>query len=612
MYMQDFLDKLDAIGLSYWWKDDEIEYAPKSKLTPDIERQFVYLKPALLELRNSRQSKLHPSLRPVILEFPKQLLETPLPPPIAVPHVLFASHDLSLSGAPLVLANVLPRLRGMTTAVYSPVDGPLKQRFQTLGIPVLHTLNLADVDLLVANTLLSASAVSAAKEANVPCVWLIHEYEPDMCGNLEAVCEIIGYPQALFFPHGATANNYRHLRMHNTQVIYACVYPTPIRDRASARESLNLTREDFCIVTMGRDEPRKGQIDLREATKNLPVRAFYVYDEPDPCRYYAAADLYVCTSRMESFGLSIQEAKQYHMPVITTKLPSTVDQIHDGVHGLHYEPGDVVDLRNKIIQLYSDKELHSKLCAPITHLPSFLEVVEKYEGAFLEAAGCYRNQPIKVVYHAAGIGEHWKEIVTEQFQQLYSSGLKDVLATHVGEGLDWFLNEAVYRGINLTVTQHEPDVGNCEVLAMRLIERLARCSDKPILYLHTKGVTRPLSEEFYHEWRRVMMEGLVVNWRKNLLSLNGHDAVGVNWWTKHNHFSGNFWMATPSWIRKLPKFDTYYRDRYSCERWIGSIKGCRAISVFCQDKKFWSEDMELLYKLRSSGYKLTVNPSGDK
>lgn len=528
-----------------------------------------------------------------------ELLPRPLLPPQSAPRVLFASHDLSLSGAPLVLYRLLPRLRGMTVSVYSPVDGPLKARFLEEGISVTHTLDLAGVDLLVANTLLSTPAVAAAKVAGMPCVWLIHEFTPNTCGNLDAVRAIIDYPQSLFFCHPASAENFQHLRTRNVHVIYSCIYPAPIRDRVYCRQALELASGDFCIVTMGRDEPRKGQADLREATAALAVRVFCVTGDPDPWTYYAAADLYVCTSREESFGLSLQEAKQYGIPVITTDLPSCKDIIHDGVHGLHYEPGDVADLRTKIEQLRANPELRAKLSAPVTHLPSFLEMVERYETAFLDAAGYYRDQPVHVVYHVAGIGEHWQGIVTEQLEQLRGCGLTRVLCTHVGVGLDWLLDEARRRGVDLTICQHEPDVGNCEVLAIRLIERLARTSDKPILYLHTKGASRPLSEAYYHEWRRLMMAALVIRWCEHLPALADHDAVGVNWWDDpKGHFSGNFWLASAAWLRRLPRFDSYYRDRYSCERWIGSVAGCKARSLICSNRKFWAEDMAFLLAQR--------------
>lgn len=199
------------------------------------------------------------------------------------------------------------------------------------------------------------------------------------------------------------------------------------------------------------------------------------------------------------------------------------------------------------------------------------------------------------VYHVAGMGPHWKPIVREQLISLAAAGIRRVLATHVGEGEEWFLDEGPRHGIELIPCEHHDDVRQYECPAIRLIERLARASDEPILYLHSKGVSHdPAAEPVFHQWRRLMMRELVERWFLHLPALDSHDAVGVNWWAKKTHFSGNFWLARPAWIRKLPRFTTYYRDRYSCERWIGATPGCKALSLFCTDRKLWSDDANLL------------------
>ncbi len=194
-------------------------------------------------------------------------------------------------------------------------------------------------------------------------------------------------------------------------------------------------------------------------------------------------------------------------------------------------------------------------------------------------------------------------MVPEQLRQLRQCGLTKVLATHVGAEPEWLLDEAARHGIDLTLCQHEPDPANWEVLAIRLVERLVRQGNKPVLYLHSKGVSHPPHDRVWHEWRRLMMRELVAKWREQLPALNSHDCVGVNWWFAkgNNHFSGNFWLARADWLRRLPKFDTYHRDRYSCEVWIGSAVPCRAKSLVCHDKRFWDKDRDYLLSLAKDG-----------
>lgn len=66
--------------------------------------------------------------------------------------------------------------------------------------------------------------------------------------------------------------------------------------------------------------------------------------------------------------------------------------------------------------------------------------------------------------------------------------------------------------------------------------------------------------------------------------LKDYDACGVSWCEcGEQHFSGNFWIANPSWIRRLPNFAVYHANknyqRFSCEMWIGAAQWCKAKSL---------------------------------
>lgn len=533
--------------------------------------------------------------------------------------VLFCSHYLERDGAPILFANLARHLRDWSVEVHSPIDGPLRGDLERSGIPV-HVGDLshrifAGMDLVVANTLVASAAVERTKECGLPCVWLIHESDPEMCGPAieEHVRGLIDYPARVVYPCKATADAYREFPPHRAEVIPTVIPPMPVRNwgREDAKRyaAASFPRHifeqimAFRIVTFGRDEKRKGQQDIRAAIEGMDgVQLHAAHDENDPHHHLQNADLYVCSSRIEAFPLSIQEAKAYGVPVITTPVFGCSEIIRDGIDGLHYQPGDVADLREKIERVRTDPDLRSRLSRPLTHLPSYPETLRKYESLFAGAAGLPdRDQPLHVVYHVAGMGPWWKSIVREQLVDLARVGLQRIHATHVGEGETWLLDEAARQGLDLVLCEHHADVRQWECPAIRLVERLAQNDDRPILYLHSKGVSHdPKSEPVYHEWRRLMMRELVERWFEHLPLLDSHDAIGVNWWTKRPHFSGNFWLATAAWIRRLPRFDTYFRDRYSCERWIGAIPGCRARSLACTNKRLWDQDRELLESLVST------------
>lgn len=217
---------------------------------------------------------------------------------------------------------------------------------------------------------------------------------------------------------------------------------------------------------------------------------------------------------------------------------------------------------------------------------------------FLGAAGeaeverrLIKRIPI-VVYHVAAMGD-WQDVVREQLRLIRDVGLgAEVRCTHVGGGLDWLLAEAKACDVNLVIVRSDPNTDHYETFAILEIERLARVenTDRNILYMHTKGVSAP-GHAGKHSWRRAMEEYVVRLWRRNVETLgdgSGYDAIGLNW-QQHSqqHFSGNFWIARPDWIRRLPDFVTYHHAlqcvRYSCEFWIGAMEWCRAYSLACAE-----------------------------
>lgn len=197
-----------------------------------------------------------------------------------------------------------------------------------------------------------------------------------------------------------------------------------------------------------------------------------------------------------------------------------------------------------------------------------------------------------VVYHVASMG-NVAEVADEQFRLLAESGLTDVRVTHVGPGWEAVRDTAERHGVRPTLVRSDPNVNHYETFGLLEVDRLARAeqTDRPVLYLHTKGVSNPAD---YGKvlWRRLMNDHVVRRWRSNLGHLVGHDAVGVNWITGGlQHFSGNFWLARPDWLRRLPEYAAYHasRDfvRYACETWIGAAQYCDAVSLGCRDHNFW-------------------------
>ena len=89
-------------------------------------------------------------------------------------------------------------------------------------------------------------------------------------------------------------------------------------------------------------------------------------------------DIYVQTSRMEGFGLTVAEAKILEKPIVTTDFNTARLQITDRINGLiaSFEP---VDIANKIELLLKDKVLYSAIKKNLKHeKKGNLEEIEKF------------------------------------------------------------------------------------------------------------------------------------------------------------------------------------------------------------------------------------------
>lgn len=209
-----------------------------------------------------------------------------------------------------------------------------------------------------------------------------------------------------------------------------------------------------------------------------------------------------------------------------------------------------------------------------------------------------------VVYHAAGMGD-FREVVAEQAAHLVATGLGPALAaagdavrvSYCGELSLLGEVEAILAaaGLPVLVVWAADRLDSFETGGIAECDRLARVegTDRPVLYLHTKGVSSP-GDQTKVGWRRTMARAVVGDWRANAdrVTAGGYDAAGWNWWRNPPHFSGNFWVASPAWLRRLPDFRRYAaasrHGRLACEFWVGSAPGCRAYSHGVTGARVWT------------------------
>lgn len=116
---------------------------------------------------------------------------------------------------------------------------------------------------------------------------------------------------------------------------------------------------DFVWYFVG-DGSERERIELLIAKHGLEENVKLVGMKPNPYPYMAMADVYVQTSSFEGFGLTLNEARILHRPVVSTNFPVVYNQIRDGENGLIAEmnPESVAE---KILMLINDEALRNRI-----------------------------------------------------------------------------------------------------------------------------------------------------------------------------------------------------------------------------------------------------------
>src|SRR5205814_8314626 len=76
-------------------------------------------------------------------------------------------------------------------------------------------------------------------------------------------------------------------------------------------------------------------------------------------KYYKAADIFVCPTRKEVFGLVLLEAMSSGIPIINGDDGAAIEMTADS--GLHFRTGDPHSLADQILNLLDDPALRARL-----------------------------------------------------------------------------------------------------------------------------------------------------------------------------------------------------------------------------------------------------------
>lgn len=335
---------------------------------------------------------------------------------------------------------------GIEVRLFTPPPARAAREIYDAAINALaDTFIELDVDTVLVNTLPMYFAINAAEEAGLGSVWCQHESEPwntyfDDQGAYGRVHAYAAFGQAyrVTYVANATLKAWGEVQTrHNAQLIRHAIPPARMSEElmrwsaTSARRKLGIRKDEICIILMGTICRRKGQLDLTQAIGllDLPLPKIKIFivghvAEPDYAElirnslqalppalanlvqvtgavddmtvYYAAADIAVCCSRIESAPRVIVEAMAFGLPIVTTPVFGILELVDEHVNARFYNPGDVATLARTLQALCQNSDERRQLAANsqdvLRSRPGWEDMILQYRQLLDEAALLRRSK----------------------------------------------------------------------------------------------------------------------------------------------------------------------------------------------------------------------------
>lgn len=195
------------------------------------------------------------------------------------------------------------------------------------------------------------------------------------------------------------------------------------------------------------------------------------------------------------------------------------------------------------------------------------------------------NAP-RIYYHALLWGDSWKTLVQHHMMKLYTSNLLQSAESMIigvsafNDNDSKWMKDLWSDFTNVSVICHDQSIiAKEERATLLLMKEWCDChdGDSPILYFHTKGLTR--GGYNVDLWRMFMEYYNIDRWKSAVSILSGEWVTyGVNlrsdtknlFGNDYHHYSGNFWWTKSSYVKTLSNDFLLGSNRWEGEFWIGT------------------------------------------
>ena len=294
-------------------------------------------------------------------------------------------------------------------------------------------------EVVLANTLQMFFAVNQAEQEKIGAIWCQHESEPWQTyfrrfrrGIQARAYAAFGQAYRVLYVAEATKAAWSPVRTReNFQVVPYAIPPQRLKaeldrwTRERARAHL-LVEDEVVLLTIGTVCKRKGQIDLiralshwamtdagkirvyivgalaepryllsiHQALAKLPEavreRITLTGAVPDVTLYYAAADAFICCSRVESAPRVLMEAMAFGLPIVTTPVFGIPELVEENRNAIFYQPGSTRQLRDCLLRIVEQPQQRQLLGANgpriLATKPTYDDMIRQYGALIREAA----------------------------------------------------------------------------------------------------------------------------------------------------------------------------------------------------------------------------------
>lgn len=319
---------------------------------------------------------------------------------------LIISHELSFTGAPLVLAQAVESLRKMDydILVVSPVDGPLRETYLKIQVPVIiepelfydfeYVKIVYDFDFVIACTVCLYPVIDVLGKTNIPVLWWIHDSRTGYVNWLRYVLPKTIGKNIHMYCGGDYAQNvileYRP-EFPSKILLYGLEDFSKKIGHTLTREDWNIPADKIAFANIAQILPRKGQDILIAAIEKLSVELLQqsvfifigeavdsqIYEQiislhnkyPENVLYlkqishqelkefYREIDCIICSSTDDPLPAFVAEGLLMSRTVICSRNTAFNGLIENGKNGFLFESGNVEELYQHICHVITNKNI---------------------------------------------------------------------------------------------------------------------------------------------------------------------------------------------------------------------------------------------------------------